>query len=230
MTSSHSPLRRLALGLVRLGARLLPPGRADWADAMIAEVQHADSDPAALAWATGCVIAAIKQRMNAMTRGNWKISRWIIAPEMLLCFVPLTIGWFDCIDNVRGLFAFSNESRIRMAAVMAAVPPATARLHACVVIAALIVATVGPAGLIAAFRWVALNRPLRGRWLRVALVVGPILCGALLITVWLTSAALGGFDFWSALLLASGLPALGAVHLLHLDGRGSDATCAVTTT
>ncbi|MGH8142682.1 MAG: hypothetical protein ACREU2_09225 [Steroidobacteraceae bacterium] len=222
MTSFPSPLRRLALALVRLTARWLPPGRADWAAAMIAELHHADSDRAALAWATGCVIAVIKQRMDPMTTGNWKVSRWIIAPEMLLCFVPLTIGWLDSIGNVRSLIAFDNESRIRMAAVIAAVPPATARLHACFGIAALIVATLGPAGLIVAFRWVALNRPLRSRSLRAALIAGPILCGALLIAARLTTAALGGFDFWSGLVLGSALPALGAVHLAHLGGRGLD--------
>ncbi len=163
-----------------------------------------------------------------MTTGNWKFSRWIIAPEMLLCFVTLTILWLNCIGKVRSLIAFTNASHIHMAAVMAAVPPATARWHACFVIAALIVATFGPTGLIAAFRWVALNRPLRSRWLRVALIVSPILCGAGLIAWRLTTAALGDFDFWSGLLLLSALPALGAVHLLHLDGRRLDVGCPTT--
>ncbi len=211
MTASASLLRRLALGLVRLAVRLLPPGRGDWADAMIAELQYVDDDRSALAWAGGCVIAVIRQRMRVMTTGNWKISRWIIAPEMLLCFLPLTIVWLDSIGKVWGV-------------VMVAAPPVTAPWRAvCLVIAMMIVATLGPAGLIAAFRLVALARPLCSQPLRIALIAGPILFGALLITWRLTIAGLGGFDFWSGLLLGCGLPLLGAVHLLHLSWPESDA-------
>lgn len=40
MTFADPLLRRLGLGLVRLAVWLLPRGQADWASAMLAELQH----------------------------------------------------------------------------------------------------------------------------------------------------------------------------------------------
>ena len=211
MTLTDSPLRRLALGLVRLAVWLLPQGRGDWATAMLAELQHIDDEGSALRWAVGCVIAVIRQRMSTMTTGDWRISRWIVAPEMLLCFLPLTFAWLGCID-------------ILGRAILLPAPPVTAPWRAvCFVIAALITATLGPAGLISAFRLVALDRPISSQWLRAAFIAGPIFSGALLITEHLTTATSVGFDFWGGLLLLSGLPLLGAMHLLHLSTHDSNS-------
>ena len=92
-----SPLRWLAL--MRFATLLLPTTRADWAIAMQSEIDRFEDDRDALAWAFGCVIAGCKERFNAMFADCLKISPWILAPEMLLCFTPLTIGWLDGIGG-----------------------------------------------------------------------------------------------------------------------------------
>lgn len=144
-----------------------------------------------------------------MTTGDWKISRWVVAPEMLLCFLPLTFGWLGCIDALGRTLLLPA-------------PPVTASWHAvCFVVAALIAATLGPVGLISGFRLVALNRPISSPWLRAVFIAGPIFSGALLITDRLTTATSVGFEFWGGLLLLCGLPLLGAMHLLYLSSHHS---------
>src|SRR5437868_15413775 len=97
MSESVSLRRRLALALMRCAAIALPATRADWASAMNAELDHFESDREASVWAIGCVVAALRERANVVFIGNLKVSRWILVPEMLLCFVPLTVLWLDAI-------------------------------------------------------------------------------------------------------------------------------------
>jgi len=48
--------------LCNVATRLLPAGRRSWADGMIAELSHADNDRAALTFASGCLLAALRER------------------------------------------------------------------------------------------------------------------------------------------------------------------------
>ena len=70
--------RRLAIGLCAAACRVLPAARRPWADAMIAELPHADSDRAALAFAGGCLLAALRERSRDIdtrfARGLWSIA------------------------------------------------------------------------------------------------------------------------------------------------------------
>jgi len=148
--------------------------------------------------------------------GNFKIARWVLTAEMLLCFLPLTMGWLDAIGGDSGI--------VRLNAHIIRTDFAGANMLALVAMfAGATLGAAGPIGLLAAFRLIVSGRPVRGRLGR-ALVIGPVLCG----TVTLASRlAIGGpaafspnaqgiFDFWSAILLLSVLPALGAAHLLRL--------------
>ncbi len=53
---------RLPLILCNVATRLLPASRRSWADAMIAELSHADDNRAALNFASGCLVAALRER------------------------------------------------------------------------------------------------------------------------------------------------------------------------
>jgi hypothetical protein len=203
-------LRRLTLALIRLAAQLLPRKRADWARAMHSELDRIDNDRAAFAWAFGCALVGLKERIDVMATYP-KISRWILAPEMLLCFVPLTIGWRDGLLGSPGIVRY-----------FLGVHGGTLTLIE--VLGGVVLATVGPLGLLAAFRSIAWGRPIRSEWLRAFLVIGPLLYGLMTLVSRLAVDGLpsfsfatdDAFDFWSGILLLSILPALGATHMLRL--------------
>ena len=69
---------RLALALCELAARLLPPRRRSWGEAMAAELGYAEDDRAALAFAGGCLLAAARERARdfdtRFTAGLWAIA------------------------------------------------------------------------------------------------------------------------------------------------------------
>lgn len=199
MNRVDSLTRRLSLAVVRFSAHLLPTERAEWAAAMIAEVRHCDGDGDAVGWALGCVIAALKERISSMVKGNLRVSTWVAVPEMLLCFAPLTIA---CVDAVRTLSGMPQH------------PAPGGSSAVAILIMVVTLAAIGPVGLIGAFRLLFNAKPIRARWLRVVVVAGPILNGVVLI-------GSQAFDFWSGLVLLSVLPALGAAHLIHLSSDTS---------
>lgn len=71
-------MRRLAFRLCIVASHLLPAARKPWADAMAAELPHVESDRAALAYAAGCLIAAIRERAHdfdtRFSAGLWSIA------------------------------------------------------------------------------------------------------------------------------------------------------------
>ena len=224
MSESVSLTRWLARALMRCAGRLLPTMRLDWAKVMTAEFDRLDNDRDALAWAAGCVAAALKERVSAMLNGKVRISRWVLIPEMLLCFVPLTLAWLDTIGGTSGVIRLNGDI----------VQKYFINVHGgTLVLATMIAGTVlgalGPLGLIAAFRLIVLGRQPRNQWIRRALVLGPLLYGVLTLVARLVVGgeaglrfdSLGSFDFWSGILLLSVLPTLGAAHMLGL-GHGED--------
>lgn len=195
MNRVESATRRLSLAVVSFAAHLLPTERTEWAAAMVAEVRHCGRDGDAVAWALGCVIAALRERILSMVKGNLRISTWVAAPEMLLCFAPLTIA---CVDALKALSGTLQH------------PASGGSTAVAVLIMVVALAAIGPVGLVGAFRLLFNAQPIRARWLRVAVVAGPILNGVLII-------GSQPFDVWSGLVLLSVLPALGAAHLIHLS-------------
>jgi hypothetical protein len=94
---------------MRCATRLLPITRADWAKAMNSELDRVEDDRDALVWAFGCLVAGFKERVNVMFVGNLRISRWVLTAEMLLCFVPLTMGWLDAIGGDSGIVRLNMD-------------------------------------------------------------------------------------------------------------------------
>jgi hypothetical protein len=218
-------LRQATFALMRLAARLLPGTRADWANAMRSELDGIRSDGDALGWALGCVLAGFKERINFMITARPKVSRWILAPEMLLCFIPLTIGWRD------GIVGSSGIARLDMNVIhryILEVPDGMIALTA--MLAGVFLATVGPLGLLAACRSIVWGRPVQNEWARVFLVVAPMLYGLLTLVCRLAvdgSSSISfraddAFDFWSGIFLLSALPALGAMHMLCIFPPAAD--------
>lgn len=70
--------RRLALALCGIARTMLPARQRPWADAMIAELPHAENDATALAYAGGCLIGALRERLRddatQLVAGLWAIA------------------------------------------------------------------------------------------------------------------------------------------------------------
>ena len=219
MNESASFKRWLAQALLRRARQLLPASRLEWAKAMQTELDHLENDGDALGWAIGCVVAGSKERISTMFAANLKISGWIFLPEMLLCFVPLTLDWLDVIGGSSGIIQL-NGNIIQKYFLHA--PGGTYVLVT--MIAGAVLGTLGPLGLIAAFRLIVSGRRPPSRWFRAALVAGPAVYGLLTLVTRLAISGTGAlgfgavdsFDFWSGVLLLSVLPSLGAVHMLYL--------------
>ncbi len=218
MKQPGSLLRRLAYGLIRFAAWLLPKNRADWARSMHSELHHLENDFEALIWALGCAVASLKEGLNAMTIGNLKISRWILVPEMALCFVPLTLAWLD------GVFGMSGIIRLNMDVIQQYFIGSPAGVTALMTMfSTAILGVLGPVGLIMAIRLIVLDRSIRSRSLGMALIGGPILIGIIhLARSLIIDKGLQIFDALALLLLFSILPAIGAAHLLYLGSSSPD--------
>jgi hypothetical protein len=210
--------RSVAIALIHFAIRLIPRTRITWAQGMLSELQYVHGDGKAVQWAFGCLITGIKLRINIMITRNLKIARWIFLPEILLCFVPLSIAWRDSIFGGSGVIRLNGDLIHRY---FIGVPGG--ELVLLWMISTAILGALGPVGLIAGFLAV-LGRPLRTRWLCTALVIGPILYGVLVVisrfAVAGPAASFTEVDFWRALVLLSALPALGAAHMFR-SGLGS---------
>jgi len=212
--------RRVSAALMRGAAGLMPAARIGWTRAMRSEFDHIEGDGQAFLWAAGCLLTGLKERMNTMIHGDLKISRWLLAPEMLLCFAPLTLLWLDGIDGRYGLLRLNSAVLHQY---YLDVPGGTAFLISR--LAGIVLATIGPIALLLAIRMILRRGSIKNAGLRVALVAAPILYGLMSVVLRAIESgpatfdptAADAFDFWSGIFLLSILPALGAVHLLRLS-------------
>ncbi|HTY49829.1 MAG TPA: hypothetical protein VMB48_09065 [Steroidobacteraceae bacterium] len=217
--------RRLSRVLMRCAVALMPAGREDWVQAMRAELDHVGHDRHSMDWALGCVLAAFKERMTAMVTGDLRISRWVLAPEMLLCFGPLTLGFVGALYWVAEL---AQVDAAHFHKYFIADPGGRVMLIGTPFMVVL-TAIGGPLALAVAGRCILRRRALRAGWLGTALVAAPLLIGAGEVVLRVANSGLAAFtpgsvdafDFWSGLLLLSLLPALGALHLRHLGAPPS---------
>lgn len=96
---------RVARRFVKHAAMALPKERADWAQAMINELDYLPPDLSAVRWALGCIFVSYSQRMHAMIRSLQSLPRWLLGLEMLVCFLPLTLLFSSVIlTGLRGGF------------------------------------------------------------------------------------------------------------------------------
>jgi hypothetical protein len=193
MTDGRSGFRQIAMRLTAHAQRMLPPARAEWANAIRNEIDHIPGGRAALVWALGCVFASYRERMRAMIMRNARISRWVLIVEMLFCFAPLTLLCLAVIANL-------------------------GRMEGKEGLLALTVAAAGPIGLVVAFKAVVLNRPSLNKIAIAALCIlaaWTVLAYSLQIRA--DNAPVG--EWWRDLVLIAVLPALGVAHLVYMATR-----------
>jgi hypothetical protein len=185
---------------------------------MLSELHHFDSDYEALVWAMSCFSSGIRVRVHAMDIGTFTISRWVLAPEMALCFVPLTMGWLDVVFGGSGIVRFNMDI---VQQYFLGVPGGTAALVT--ILAEAVLGVLGPVGLFLAIRVIALNRAIRNRPLGTTLVVGSILLGVVFIANRVISGSNATvWELAGALVLFSVLPAAGVAHMLYLGARNAN--------
>ena len=214
MSDSPTVRLRLAQTLLRQTAWILPKKRRPWAKAMLSELHHLDNDREALRWSVSCLIAAIKERVHSMITGNLKIARWVLIPEMLLCFGPLSIGWRDA------TFGDSGVVRLNADIIQRFFSGASGTAALVWMISGAIVGILGPVGLITAARLIILRRA-TNRTLGAVLIIGPIIyLGISFVTRFILSRPPQLVTLDEVILFCL-LPIAGAMHLLWLSSHQS---------
>ncbi len=99
--------RRLPRILCTVATHLLPASRRSWADGMIAELAYVDDDRAALRFACGCLLAAVRERARDadthVIAGLWTIAvaTAFYAVVQLACAVRGVAVLFGARDGMR---------------------------------------------------------------------------------------------------------------------------------
>ena len=213
--------RRTATEIARATAAWLEQTRRrDWGRAMRAEIEHIEGDWQALRFACGCAWAAITLRSTAMDLGNLRVSRFVLALEMALCFVPLTLGWLDVLFGQSGVAWLDAAAVERYYLVNT---DGVAALAKQLVGAA--VGVLGPVGLIVAVRHLVLGRALHHGMLGVLLIAGPIALAVVYVAANLATDTSWSTEWAGFYVLFVALPLAGAAHLLIL-GRSNAAARA----
>ena len=91
MSPLQAVTRQVARALVRHAALVSPGERAEWAQAMINELDYLSPDTSTVGWALGCIWVCYSERIRAMVRSLASLPRWVLVLEMLVCFLPLTL-------------------------------------------------------------------------------------------------------------------------------------------
>lgn len=205
---------RLAGFLMALAGRLAPRDRRDWSEAMRSEFDYLPV-PARLRWAFGCVIAAAKLRLVPMQTGSLRINRWVLLVEMLACFAPTTLAWWEFTVGPSGVSKLNGEiiDKYFMGS-----PLGQWALVMMIVYA--VTGLVGPIGLFLGLRFALLGRALLPRFLGWTLIA-PILAQCVASTVWLLWIGKGDVENGVQMfVLLTVLPVIGILHLLYLSRRG----------
>lgn len=204
-------MNRLASIYIRLAARLMHEQRnGDWARAMRSELEHI-SEGEQIDWALGCLIAAIKRRLTPMQNGTLRVSRWVLLFELLVCFLPITIGWFDIVLGPSGVSRW--DSRLIEQHFLGT---ALGTSILAMMIGGAIIWLAGPIGLCLGLRAVATGTGLRSRRLGISMIAG-ILAYAVASLILRLFGGPGAYaatvDF---LILIVVLPIAAIAHLMYL--------------
>jgi len=194
MTAGPGLLRRWAIRLARHAATVMPESRGEWAAAVSSELHAIPADYAALRWALGSVTTSYKERVRMMSVGSLRISRWMLALESLICFLPVTLL------GVGVVFATEAGNKPEILALVL-----------------LSAAAIGPIGLSVAFRIVVLQRT---HLSRIAVAVMCVFAAWTLLAYFgtmITVSRLEATQWWREAFLIALLPAIGAAHLAFVS-------------
>jgi hypothetical protein len=177
------------LSLAAHAAKVLPPERGEWSNAMVSEVSHLSSAGAAIRWSIGCIFAAYIERIRTMARPIGHLSPWVLGLEMLICFVPVTFLFVAvALSSLRGIW-----------------PGPTLLLYASATL-------IGPIGLFMSVR-VVFFRQNAGRSMSAALCVLAAWSSLLYLSLAVGNHNSRTSDWWQILVLVAILPAVGTAHL-----------------
>jgi hypothetical protein len=175
-------------------ARVSPGERAEWAQAMFNELDYLSPGMSAVGWALGCVFVCYSERTSAMIQSLVSLPRWILALEMLLCFLPLTLVFSNLVQaEAHGAFTLRAGLLYCSGTVL------------------------GPLGLVAAFRTIFLKP---GGMSRATLAA---LCLLAAWTLGAFSAQILTFgqsrlsDWWHEFVFIAVLPTLAMLHLVSIN-------------
>lgn len=200
--------------LLGLASRLMPPERREWAEAMKAEMHYLPTG-SAFSWAAGCFIAALKQRFTRMHTGNLRITRWVFLVEMLGCFGPATLAWWEFSFGPSGAAYFGNKMFSTTFRDFPLEYQYSLGLHA----GHAITGMVAPIGLFLGLRFLMRNRAIVNR------VFGYALIAALALQTIAGLIGVLGFGVTPLLpglfLLLIVLPVAGIAHLMYLGKPGT---------
>lgn len=200
----------LASIYLRLATWLLRNQHQDWARAMLAELEHVDVSERT-SWAFGCLIAAFQQRFVSMRNGTLRISRSILLLELVVCFLPLTLGWFDVVFGGSGV-THLNSNIVEQHFLNT--PLGTSILG--MMIGAAVIGVIGPIGLFLTLRAVTQGIGLSNRPLGLAMISGVASYAAASVILRLIAGPGAYAADVSFILLMIVLPAVGIAHLMYL--------------
>jgi hypothetical protein len=205
VTDRQSLAWRVASGLTVHAARILPPERREWSQAMIAEVDHLPRAGAAIRWAIGCIVAGYIERMRTMTHPICHVSRWVLSLEMLICFVPVTFLFVGVtLSAERGVWPLATSLRYASATL------------------------IGPVGLVISALVLVLKRTI-GRVTRTALHILAAWTAVSYLSLALSNGASLLPDRWQIFkifVLVAVLPTLAVVHLTFIAAEAGTSHSA----
>ncbi len=203
MTCGVRGLRVVATLLAKHAVWVSPPNRRDWLEGMRHELDHVPRGISALHWAAGCALVGYIERIRFMMRSLATLPRWLLALEMTVCLAPLTLLFIAIVAaTARGLTTAEDGLLYGSVSVL------------------------GPVGLAVAIRLILSSHHAIGRATVVALTA---------LGLWTVLACSGlvlhdGAPFsstWHDFVLIALLPALGAMHLVHIASQRRAALLAL---
>lgn len=142
--------------------------------------------------------------------GTLGVSRWIFAFEML-CFVPLTIGWWDALAGDSGVVRLNGEIISRYF-----LDDAHSQFILAMMLANTVIGIIGPIGLLLGGRFLLTGQGLRARSAGFAMIGALLVAGA----AWIVARVAWGDGAYAAsfssMLLLVILPAAVIWHLMEL--------------
>jgi hypothetical protein len=195
---------------LRLATWLLEQQHRDWARALRAELEYV-AETERTRWAFGCLTAAIHQRFVSMQTGSLRISRSVLFLEMILCFLPLTLGWLDAVFGGFGVVHLNSGIVEKY---FLDTPLNTSILG--MMIGAAVIGCVGPIGLFLTLRAVTTGAGLQNRSLGIVMIAAVAAYAAASLILRLVAGPGAYAADASFILLMIVLPAVGIAHLMYL--------------
>jgi hypothetical protein len=187
---------RIARGLARHAAVALPGERAEWAQAMINELDYLPPDLSAVGWALGCIFVCYTERIRAMIRPFEHLPRWVLVLEVLICFLPLAL-LFSAVLKTEAHGGFTPQAFLLYFSGT----------------------VLGPVGLAAGFRSIFL----KSRGMSRATLAGLGLLAAWTLMAYFAQIVTFGqshlSDWWRDIVLIAVLPAIAVLHLVSLNSQ-----------